>query len=122
MIQIHGALIQERRKENLVERLARSGLVSKALWTVQDLAQFAQLSPSKIYRDAEAGLIPCRRWGREGRGKKLVLRFYPNEILAWLDAGCPAPSASKALVESPKAAKMLVRKGVGQGAIHETLP
>lgn len=60
------------------------------LWTVEDLARFAQLSVSKIYRDAEAGLIPCRRWGKRGFGKKPVLRFYPNEIKAWLDAGCPA--------------------------------
>ena len=122
MSQVNGAFIQERRKENFIERLVHSGLVSKELWTVQDLAKFAQLSPSKIYRDAEAGLIPCRRWGKEGLGKKSVLRFYPNEILTWLDTGCPAPNASKALVESSKTAKINVRKVVGTGAYHETLP
>jgi|GEM_PF-3912027 len=85
------------------------------LWTVADLAAFAKLSPSKIYRDAEAGLIPCRRWGRLGVGKKPVLRFLPSEILAWLDAGCPLPVPSKALVAPKKGHRMAERKTVGLG-------
>ena len=65
------------------------------LWTVDDVSRFAKLSPSKIYRDAEGGLIPCRRWGRTGQGKKPVLRFVPAEVKAWLDAGCPIPLGAK---------------------------
>jgi predicted DNA-binding transcriptional regulator AlpA len=60
------------------------------LWTVTDVAAFACLSTSKIYHLAEAGLLPCRRLGRRGLGKKPVLRFIPEEVKAWLDAGCPA--------------------------------
>jgi hypothetical protein len=115
MIQINGSLIQDRRKENLIERRARSGPASRDLWTVKDVAKFARLSPSKIYRDAEAGLIPCKRWAMGGQGKKAVLRFHPKEIMEWLDAGCPVPKRPKALVEPPKADKILMRKTVGQG-------
>jgi hypothetical protein len=73
---------------------ASSTLLSKndELWTVEDLARFAKLSLSKIYRDAEGGLIPCHRWGKRGLGKKPVLRFYPGEIMAWLNADCPVAS------------------------------
>jgi len=115
MILVNGALIQERRKENLIELLTLSGSACRELWTVQDLAKFAKLSPSKIYRDAEAGLIPCKRWGGSGQGKKAVLRFHPKDILDWLDAGCPIPRLSKTLVEPAKVDKMAVRKTVGQG-------
>ncbi|HTB21480.1 MAG TPA: helix-turn-helix domain-containing protein [bacterium] len=122
MFQLNGSQVQERQKESGTDLSVQrelpgtSGSFCKVLWTVQDLAKFAQLSASKIYRDAEAGLIPCKRWGRTGQGKKAVLRFHPNEILAWLDAGCPVPRLSKALVEPPKEAKMSVRKTVGEGA------
>jgi hypothetical protein len=79
-----------------MENPGKLEIPERGLWTVEDLAKFARLSPSKIYRDAEAGLIPCRRWGRQGSGKKPVLRFLPAEILAWLDAGCPVPCSMKA--------------------------
>ncbi len=115
MIQVNGTAIPERRKSHFVERRARSGFTSRDLWTVKDVAKFARLSPSKIYRDAEAGLIPCKRWAMGGQGKKSVLRFQPKEIMEWLDLGCPVPKRPKALVEPPKAAKIQVRKTVGQG-------
>lgn len=62
------------------------------LLTVQELADFAKLSVSKIYQDAEAGLIPCVRWGQRKGGKNRALRFIKSDIIQWLKEGCPKPA------------------------------
>ncbi|MSP93215.1 MAG: DNA-binding protein [Myxococcales bacterium] len=50
--------------------------VGERLLTVKDVAEFLQMSPSWVYKRAEAGLLPVRRFG--GR-----LRFAPGEIRAY---------------------------------------
>jgi excisionase family DNA binding protein len=60
------------------------------LLTVEEVAQFAKLSTSKIYHDVEAGKIPVVRWGKRVVGKKPILRFKRSEIELWLANGSPS--------------------------------
>ncbi|OJH41016.1 helix-turn-helix domain-containing protein [Cystobacter ferrugineus] len=48
------------------------------LWKVQDVARFLSLSTSWVYKEAEAGRLPCVRIGA-------ALRFHPEEIRAFLE-------------------------------------
>lgn len=48
------------------------------LWTVGDVARFLSMSTSWVYKEAEAGRLPCIRLGAS-------LRFYPAEIRRHLD-------------------------------------
>lgn len=47
------------------------------LWKVQDVARFLSMSSSWVYKEAEAGRLPCVRIGA-------ALRFWPEEIRAFL--------------------------------------
>lgn len=51
-----------------------------SLWTVDQVAQFLQMSASWVYREASARRLPCKRVGRS-------LRFREDEIRAWVDRG-----------------------------------
>ena len=53
---------------------------SEALWTVRDVARFLAMSTSWVYKEAEAGRLPCFRIGA-------ALRFQPEAIRRHL-AGC----------------------------------
>lgn len=60
---------------------------SEGLWTVEDLAEFLQMSPRWVrgkltLRPEEAGSIPTIRFGR-------TPRFDPEQIRGWLQAGTP---------------------------------
>jgi excisionase family DNA binding protein len=48
------------------------------LMDVSELATYLNLSTSKVYKDAEAGKIPCFRIGA-------ALRFSRRQIVAWLN-------------------------------------
>lgn len=48
------------------------------LWKVQDVARFLSLSTSWVYKEAEAGRLPCVRIGA-------ALRFRPEEIRTFLE-------------------------------------
>lgn len=48
------------------------------LWKVQDVALFLSMSTSWVYKEAEAGRLPCVRIGA-------ALRFRPEEIRAFLE-------------------------------------
>lgn len=48
------------------------------LWKVQDVARFLSMSVSWVYKEAEAGRLPCVRIGA-------ALRFRPDEIRAFLE-------------------------------------
>jgi excisionase family DNA binding protein len=56
------------------------------LWKVQDVARFLSMSISWVYKEAEAGRLPCVRIGA-------ALRFRPDEIRAFLEGRC-APRGS----------------------------
>lgn len=48
------------------------------LWTVNDVAHFLQLSKSWVYKEAEAGRLPCIRIGAS-------LRFVPESIQRFMN-------------------------------------
>lgn len=48
------------------------------LWKVADVARFLSLSVSWVYKEAEAGRLPCVRIGAS-------LRFRPDELRAFLN-------------------------------------
>ncbi|WP_141593525.1 helix-turn-helix domain-containing protein [Myxococcus sp. AB056] len=48
------------------------------LWRVQDVARFLSMSTSWVYKEAEAGRLPCVRIGA-------ALRFRPEEIRTFLE-------------------------------------
>lgn len=48
------------------------------LMNVPELATYLKLSTSKVYKDAEAGKIPCFRIGSS-------LRFSRKQVVAWLN-------------------------------------
>lgn len=60
-----------------------------ALWDVSECAAFLGLSPSWVYKRAQAGELPAVRIGA-------ALRFEPEEIRAWLRGQRPE---SKGLVK-----------------------
>lgn len=48
----------------------------ETLWDAEDVARFLKLSESWVYHEAEKGLLPCIRLGRN-------LRFDPDAIRAY---------------------------------------
>jgi excisionase family DNA binding protein len=50
----------------------------ESLWKVRDVAQFLSVSVSWIYKEVEAGRLPCIRLGAS-------LRFQPEAIRKWLE-------------------------------------
>jgi predicted DNA-binding transcriptional regulator AlpA len=46
------------------------------LWKVSDVAEFLRMSSSWVYKQAEAGLLPVRRFGAS-------IRFSPDDIRAY---------------------------------------
>lgn len=54
------------------------------LWKVADVACFLSMSDSWVYKEAEAGRLPCLRLGA-------ALRFRPEAIRRWLEQAS-APS------------------------------
>lgn len=46
------------------------------LWKVSDVATYLQMSTSWVYKEAEAGRLPVRRFG-------FALRFSPSDIEAY---------------------------------------
>ena len=53
------------------------------LWKVADVARFLSMSDSWVYKEAEAGRLPCLRLGA-------ALRFRPEAIRRWLEQGSGA--------------------------------
>jgi|GEM_PF-2664337 len=66
------------------ERALSSG--TEPLWKVKDTARVLSMSVSWVYKEAEAGRLPCVRIGA-------ALRFRPDDIRAYLD-GQRAPRGS----------------------------
>lgn len=58
----------------------------ESLWKVGDVARFLSMSVSWVYKETEAGRLPCVRIGA-------ALRFRPEEIRAFLESR-RAPRAS----------------------------
>lgn len=54
------------------------------LWKVADVARFLSLSTSWVYKEAEAGRLPCVRFGA-------ALRFKPEEIRRYLERQSARP-------------------------------
>lgn len=50
----------------------------EALWTVQQVASFLSMSVSWVYKEIEAGRLPCIRLGA-------AVRFVPQEIRRYVD-------------------------------------
>jgi excisionase family DNA binding protein len=48
-------------------------VVPEPLWTVSDVCKLSGFGKSWVYKQVEAGLIPCIRYGR-------AVRFAPEEI------------------------------------------
>lgn len=60
------------------------------LWKVSDVARFLSMSGSWVYKEAEAGRLPCLRLGA-------ALRFRPEVIRRWLEQA-NAPSNVSRLI------------------------
>jgi predicted DNA-binding transcriptional regulator AlpA len=58
---------------------------SDELWKVHDVARFLSMSPSWVYKEAEAGRLPCVRIGAALRFSSLAIKHY----LAGLHEGSP---------------------------------
>jgi hypothetical protein len=54
------------------------------LWTVSDLAVFLRVSKRKVFADLSRGAIPSLRLPNGHP------RFLPDDILLWLQMGCPS--------------------------------
>lgn len=52
----------------------------EALWKVADVARFLSVSTSWVYKEAEAGRLPCVRLGANLRFQPIAIRQY----LEWL--------------------------------------
>lgn len=59
-------------------------ITSEPLWKVDDVARYLAMSRSYIYKEAEAGRLPCFRIGA-------ALRFEPPAIRKWLENQASAP-------------------------------
>jgi excisionase family DNA binding protein len=53
-------------------------ITPEPLWKVADVARFLSMSDSWVYKEAEAGRLPCFRLGA-------ALRFRPEAIRRWLE-------------------------------------
>jgi predicted DNA-binding transcriptional regulator AlpA len=53
--------------------------MDEMLWTIQDVADFLQLSVSWVYHAAQKGILPCMRISRN-------LRFSPRAIRSYAAA------------------------------------
>jgi excisionase family DNA binding protein len=51
---------------------------SQSLWKVSDVAKFMNMSISWVYKEAEAGRLPCVRIGAS-------LRFSPDSIAQFVE-------------------------------------
>lgn len=61
-----------------------SAATPEALWKVADVARFLSMSDSWVYKETEAGRLPCLRLGA-------ALRFRPEAIRRWLElTGAPS--------------------------------
>ncbi len=60
------------------------------LWKASDVARFLSMSDSWVYKEAEAGRLPCLRLGA-------ALRFRPEAIRRWLEQ-TNAPSIVSRLI------------------------
>jgi excisionase family DNA binding protein len=58
-------------------------MAEKTLWDVKQCAQYLGKSPRWLWREIARGNVPHVRVGKS-------LRFYPEEIDAWLRSGCHA--------------------------------
>ncbi len=62
--------------------------MTEPLWKVADVARFLSMSASWVYKEAEAGRLPCIRFGAS-------LRFRPEQIRHFIEAQArrtaPAP-------------------------------
>ena len=65
-------------KEN--KQVFENNISSRAVWNVQDVAQYLLVSIGHVYNLKCKGAIPYRK-----RGK--ILRFIPQEISDWLNEG-----------------------------------
>jgi excisionase family DNA binding protein len=63
------------------------------LLTVKDAAQRARVSSSLVYEWLASGVLPCYRFGREG--KRGCIRIDPDELDAFL-ARCKREKATAA--------------------------
>jgi hypothetical protein len=71
--------------------------ITDALWTVKEVADYLRRSPRWVqkaltYRPENPGSIPHFRLGAVN-SKKRAPRFDPEDIRAWVKAGCP-PAAT----------------------------
>lgn len=57
------------------------------LWKVSEVSAYLRMSTSWVYKEAEAGRLPCVRIGA-------ALRFYPEEIRRFLETLRPAGTAN----------------------------
>jgi excisionase family DNA binding protein len=60
------------------EPLAEEPMSTPSLWKVADVAQFMNMSVSWVYKEAEAGRLPCIRIGAS-------LRFRPDVISEFVE-------------------------------------
>ena len=51
----------------------------EGLWKVADVARYLSMSDSWVYKETEAGRLPCIRVGAS-------LRFFPDEIRKFIDS------------------------------------
>ena len=57
----------------------------EALWKVGDVARFLSMSVSYVYKQVEAGELPCVRFGA-------AVRFRPDVIRAHVERASRAPA------------------------------
>jgi predicted DNA-binding transcriptional regulator AlpA len=60
-----------------------------SLWSVKDLAARLAIAPRTVWRLADSGRLP--------KPKRIAacVRWNPQEIEAWLEAGCPSCRESR---------------------------
>lgn len=63
---------------------------AEPLWKVPDVARYLSLSTSWVYKEAEAGRLPCLRIGAS-------LRFRPEAIRRWVECQSPEGTSPKVL-------------------------
>ena len=57
----------------------KTGITNEPLITAKEVAAILNVSPSWVYQNSAAGVLPCRKLGGN-------LRFVPEEIREWINS------------------------------------
>lgn len=77
----------------MIDPMAKSPFEN--LWTVKETAAYLAVSTSLVYKQAEAGVMPCLRVGA-------LLRFEPESVRSWARNGGAQSAAIISLASKVK--------------------